>query len=167
MPTEEPRRLRIPNRNFTLPVEDQVRAVQGLPAFVRRALRLEARREALERDLEEWHRREFRTVATALAGVLAALRGGGSRRGVRRALGTLRRRVERYNARRRLFLAGLDLEPLNAEIRGYNRYYLIEREAWWRGQPGALAGPVPLEAQRQAEVTREDLERWLPPLELP
>jgi hypothetical protein len=40
-------------RNFTMPLEERVRAQMGLPAWMRRARRLERHRAALEEALEE------------------------------------------------------------------------------------------------------------------
>jgi hypothetical protein len=154
-----------PNVNFTIPLEEQIRAAQGTPAFIRRARRLEILSEKIYGRLQEFHEQEMGPVTEALRRIVTLLRRGveGSRvRGaLRRAVADLGRRVDAYNIHRGRFLDSLDLEEFNAAVRGYHRNYLIEREAWCRSSRGAEG------MARWSALSRTDLEEKLPALRRP
>jgi hypothetical protein len=66
-------------------------------------------------------------------------------RKLRRALLALNRRTLWFNRRWEEHLAGVDLEPINALRRDYNRYYVLEKECAMRSARLARQGFVPLE----------------------
>jgi hypothetical protein len=159
-------RARIPNVNFTISLEEQVRAAaQGLPAFIKRSRWLEFLMQELELQLTDFHRREMEPVARGLKAVTLILREGSRgrprRRQLKGALKDLSSRVRRYNRNRERFLRSLDLSPLNGKIEDFHRYYVIEREAFCHTtvRPEVLSRWRPLESR--------DLEQRLPPLPEP
>jgi hypothetical protein len=83
-------------------------------------------------------------------------------RTLRRALHALVASIERFNARWREYLAGVDLSRLNALREGYNRYYVLEKECVLRSPRLARQGFQPLRP-----LTSADLLLLLPPLPMP
>jgi hypothetical protein len=81
---------------------------------------------------------------------------------LRRSLGRLTERLDRFNRRWREFMAGLDLASLNEVREGYNRYYLVEKECALRSPRLAREGFCRLEP-----LTAEDVLALLPPLPVP
>lgn len=159
-------RARIPNINFTIPLEEQVRAAaQGLPAFIKRSRWLEILMQELELHLEDFHRREMEPVAKGLKAVTLILRessqGQHRRRRLKGALKDLSSKVRRYNRNRERFLRTLDLSPLNGKIKDFHRYYVIEREAFCH----TTVRPEVLSRWRPLELS--DVENRLPPLPEP
>lgn len=155
----------MPNVNFTIPLEDQVKAAQGVPAFIRRARLLEILDAKLDGKLARFHRREMKAVIPALKGVAALLREATVRetspRRLRSAVSDLRERVRTYNARRASFLETVDLSEFNRAVDAYDRFYLIEREAWCRSARGERL------MVRWSKLSPADLEAKLPPLPSP
>jgi hypothetical protein len=159
-------RARIPNVNFTISLEEQVRvAAQGLPAFIKRSRWLEIVMQDLELQLTDFHHREMEPVVMALKAVASILRkstqGQRRRRQLKGAMKDLSSKVRRYNRKRERFLRSLDLSPLNEKIEDFHRYYVIEREAFCHTtvRPEVLSRWKPLELR--------DLENRLPPLSAP
>jgi hypothetical protein len=85
-----------------------------------------------------------------------------SKRALRRALAELRESVERFNDRWRSYLTAVDLSAVNELRDGYNRYYVMEKEAVVRSPRIARQGFVPLEP-----LTRAELAAALPLLPVP
>jgi len=90
------------------------------------------------------------------------VRRSNSRRVLRRALVELCDSIERFNKRWQVFLAAVDLTPVNAVRDGYNRYYLVEKECAVRSARLARQGFLPLPPVRQ-----EEIEALLPVLPVP
>jgi len=85
---------------------------------------------ALEELLDD--PRQFQTLKNLMDDLQPQLRlppaPTANRRALRRALANVRQAVERFNQRWHVFIAELDLRPIN-EIRDrYNRFYLLEKE---------------------------------------
>ncbi len=78
-------------------------------------------------------------------------------RPLRRALKELGESFERFNGRWLRYLHSLDLQPVNALIDGYNRYYLLEKECAFRSARLARQGFSKLEP-----VTPDRLPELLP-----
>ncbi len=78
---------------------------------------------------------------------------------LRAALENLRESMVRFNERWRPFLANVDLSDVNQRRDEYNRWYVFEKECAVGSPRIARQGFRPL-----AEVTHEDLRRWLPEL---
>jgi hypothetical protein len=159
-------RARIPNINFTISLEEQVRAAaQGLPAFIKRSRWLEILTQELELQLTDFHRREMEPVAKGFKAVTLILRECSQdrrrRRRLKGAFKDLSSKVRRYNKNRERFLRSLDLSSLNGKIEDFHRYYVIEREAFCHTtvRPEVLSRWKPLELR--------DLENRLPPLPEP
>ena len=70
--------------------------------------------------------------------------------------------VERFNRRWNEYLDGLDLAPINRQVDGYNRYYLLEKECSLGSARLAARNFVP-----KARVTLEQLRAELPELPVP
>lgn len=85
-----------------------------------------------------------------------------SKRALRRALTELRESLERFNDRWRAFLFTVDLTAVNEMRDGYNRFYLIEKEAVVRSPRVARQGFQPL-----PPLTHADLAALLPLLPVP
>jgi hypothetical protein len=85
-----------------------------------------------------------------------------SERVLRRALVELRESVERFNRRWAAFLQTIDLSGVNEARRGYNRYYLLEKECAVRSPAVARQGFHPLEP-----LTLEEVADLLPLLPVP
>jgi hypothetical protein len=85
-----------------------------------------------------------------------------SPRKLRGALRELIESLERFNRRWRAFLPSVDLSQVNDLRKGYNLYYILEKECAVRSARVARQGfrPVP-------PLTVEDLFAVLPPLPLP
>ena len=81
---------------------------------------------------------------------------------LRGALNELRQSVERFNDRWQAFLPTIDLTPLNELRDGYNRFYLVEKEAVVQSSRVARQGFQPLPA-----LTLADLAEVLPLLPVP
>jgi hypothetical protein len=81
---------------------------------------------------------------------------------LRRVLAELRESVERFNDRWRAYLLTVDLTAVNALRDGYNRYYLIEKEAVVRSPRAARQGFQPL-----VPLTHAELAERLPLLPVP
>ena len=78
------------------------------------------------------------------------------------ALAELRQSIERFNDRWQAFLPTIDLTTINELREGYNRYYLIEKEAVVNSPGVARQGFQPLEL-----LTHADLAEVLPLLPVP
>lgn len=155
-------RAKIPNFNFTIPLEERIKATQGLPAFIRRSRRLEVLMHQIELEMAEFHSREMKPVVKGLKEVAALLRLAAHGRRVRRplkgALRDLSAGIRTYNRRRAGFLKTLDLSPLNREIENFHSYYVIERDAW------CVTPLRPEVMSRWRPLSLRDLEDRLPPL---
>jgi hypothetical protein len=85
-----------------------------------------------------------------------------SRAGRRRALAALRASVERFNRRWIVYIEKRDLDEINRQRDGYNRFYLLEKEC--------AVGAARLMAQtfrRLPPFSNEELLERLPPLPVP
>jgi hypothetical protein len=85
-----------------------------------------------------------------------------STRKLRRALAELVESVERFNARWRVYLDKIDLDPLNRKRADYNRYYVLEKACALRSESIARLGFTPL-----MPLDKTDVEALLPPLPVP
>jgi len=136
-------------------------AMGGVPAFVRRARRLEVAVEALHREIAvEWNRRlarllplvdglEMRPDVQSIVETLSrhpAFSTRAQRRPRARAglAPRLRRAAEALNREWRGYLETIFLERIHGLQRDFNRYYPIERESALRGVPLRPFKPVPL-----------------------
>ena len=70
--------------------------------------------------------------------------------------------VERFNRRWNTHLSGIDLEPLNGQIRNYNKYYVLEKECVLKSTRLAARNFVP-----KVAVTMDDLRAEHPTLPVP
>lgn len=157
-------------------------AAMGVPAFVRRALAVEAAEAGLlarvSRDRSKrlrWPMRIGRVLEqNRLCGddlphgvlhVLEVLRGESTffersppaSRNPGRAARDFAKAVARFNERWREYLEGVSLADVHGAQEKYNRYYALERESALRGLPPR--GFVPL-----ALFPREELRKRFPPL---
>ncbi len=104
--------------------------------------------------------RELLGPATPETAVARPVVGSAGR--IRQALEELRDAIHWFNWRWLGFLQGLDLNPVNALITGYNRWYVLEKECAVGSPRVARQGfrPVPV-------ITLDDLKSRYPPLPMP
>jgi hypothetical protein len=120
------------------PGERVERAVQGLPAYLRRARALERTLERLEVRVADRYERRLRAVELHRRRLARAGPSGSSRR---RAEAALRAAEQAFDRRWRRWLEReLDLRAVNEEIERFNRCFPIERQCALRHvPPDALA----------------------------
>jgi hypothetical protein len=118
---------------------------------------------ALTPWLDEAQRQGLQALYATLAPTLRApLERTTSARGLRRALRELIVSLERFNKRWLAWVAGLDLGAVNEARAGYNRFYLVEKEAALRNPTLARRGYQPL-----GPLTVEEVLGHLPVLFVP
>ena len=152
------------------------------PAYIRRARRVEAAREAIQvaatRQRDEWL-----TMPRLRLGTLQALAGDWqrfaaadvlmvlwteltprlrlpparteSKRALRSALSELIESLERFNARWTSYLHKIDFREVNALREGYNRYYVLEKSCSLRSDLLAWHGFAPLPMMDVGEILRQ------------
>lgn len=120
--TDEPRKARIRAVPWTTSTEEKVMGALGeIPAYVRRARRVEKSIAALHREACEVREEMLRFVVLRRKRV--------EETGDPRALDALRTSIRRFNRRWPEWLAGeAPLDRVNEEIDGYNRHYRMERQ---------------------------------------
>ncbi|HEY7153363.1 MAG TPA: hypothetical protein VH575_05320 [Gemmataceae bacterium] len=94
-------------------------------------------------------------LATLASPLRAPVEPTTSARALRRALRELHESLELFNRRWQVFIANVDLTPVNELRDGYNRYYVLEKECAVRSARIARQGFVRMEPMTTDDLTAE------------
>jgi hypothetical protein len=154
--TEEPRKAHVRAVPWTTPTEEKVKGALGeIPAYVRRARRVEDAVEALHREAAEIREEMLRFVVLRRKRVEES--------DDPRALEALRTSIRRFNRRWEAWIREeAPIDRVNDRIDGYNRHYRMERQCALKYVPLDKVAFTPKE-----RITPESLLEEYPLLPLP